>query len=288
MKRNIVRIIKNLARMGRSDPRRLRRFVTSRVLIATGLSKHMVFQLGDIRLRFFPTRYCADLWFPDIDIYAHCRLPFLREGGTVVDVGANMGVLSLVFRKYVGAQGRVYAYEPHPVTFTYLKENILLNGADNIRAFNAAIGESKRTVPLTRNRNDTQNFITNDRQKGIEVSQETLDSVMNDQGIDRIDLLKVDTEGYELRVFQGASNVLRRTHVVIFEAIEDMCRRNNYGVADVVQLLQESEFLIYTQRRADGKFQPIDIDCFVERPHLFAPDLLASKKPLKLDEIAWI
>ena len=87
-------------------PKWFLRLVLSRMLVATRLCMLFNIEMGGITLRFFPTRYSADLWFPDVNIYDEYHLPLLRDGDTVIDVGANMGVMTLLFVKCGGPTGR--------------------------------------------------------------------------------------------------------------------------------------------------------------------------------------
>jgi hypothetical protein len=105
----LAKVVKYL-KMIKKNPYWSIRLVISRFLLMTGLSRLFTIKLGDMKLKFFPTRISADLWFPSKDIFEDYNLPFLKQGDTVIDVGANIGVTVLLFKKYIGASGKVFAF----------------------------------------------------------------------------------------------------------------------------------------------------------------------------------
>lgn len=164
---------------GLRNPRRFFRLVASRLLLSTGLCNFLTIRLGTYRIRFSPTRYAADLWYPSVDIFEFYCLPILRPGDIVVDVGANIGITALLVRKYVGPTGRVLAFEPHPGTFRHLERNIKLNGIRNIDLIMSAIDSSDGEVCLVDHRKrSTFSAIANGNERGVTVAMETLDHAL--------------------------------------------------------------------------------------------------------------
>jgi FkbM family methyltransferase len=126
----------------------------------------------------------------------------LRPGGTFVDLGANVGVFSLYAAKAVGPQGCVLAIEPSPTMLERLRFNLSANGFGNVRIAPVAVGEARgqatfHTLP------DAHGSASLHRMPGssphMTVPVETLMSVLSTHGIDRIDAMKADIEGYEDR-----------------------------------------------------------------------------------------
>jgi FkbM family methyltransferase len=135
---------------------------------------------------------------------------------TIFDVGANDGHTSLLLaRRFPGAA--IKAFEPSPKTFATLKSAIEHHSA--IEAFELALGSKAQTqelyeygVSVLSSLNPDANYIKRFPQQATRrpVTVETLDRFCRDHGIERIDLLKVDTEGFDLAVLQGASTLLER------------------------------------------------------------------------------
>jgi len=143
----------------------------------------------------------------------------LKQGMTVIDIGAHIGIYSLLMAKAVGPKGCVYAFEPVPRFYERLLANIALNGAINIKPFQIAIsdknGEMEFFIVLPTlfapfNEGSSSMFLCTPRSRSIKVSMETLDSFLERQGIEKVDAIKIDVEGAELKVIRGARKLLSR------------------------------------------------------------------------------
>lgn len=139
----------------------------------------------------------------------------VREGDTVIDVGANIGVMSLNFASRCGPSGRVIGFEPDPVNFDRVTANIKLNKFNNIRIENLALADKPGRLKLFRidPRNPGMNrFLPPNQQRGeaIEVSVATLDEFIAENPMERIDLIKIDVEGFEMNVLKGARATISR------------------------------------------------------------------------------
>jgi len=115
----------------------------------------------------------------------------LRSGEVVSDIGACMGVFSVLAGLAVGETGRVYAFEPLEKYASVLKANITLNGLRNVTAVEKALGDSSGTVRM-------EGITIVDGTGNIPVT--TIDAFVREQGIERIDFLKMDVEGFERKV----------------------------------------------------------------------------------------
>jgi FkbM family methyltransferase len=214
------------------------RFIASRFLWATRLSSLLTIQGTGFKLRFYPSSISVALWC-DSNFYRNEQSLLgqaLRPGDIFVDVGANIGALSLTAAGIVGKNGRVFAIEPHPKTVGYLRGNVMLNQVDNIEIIHAAVGDHEGRVHFTSRRSDDQNYISN---AGIEVPLRTLDSLLPDAPVR---LLKIDVEGFELFVLRGAEDTLRRTEMIYFESYESFFQKFGYSTRDVLEYLAEQGF----------------------------------------------
>lgn len=220
------------------------RFLLSRVLWQTGLSSLLTIRFRDgFRIRFHPSAMAASLWLdPDYNREDRDFLRrYLKRGDIVVDVGANIGALSIAAATHVGPEGRVYSFEPHPTVYRYLRENIALNGLKNVIAVNCALAATPAMVNLSDKRNDDQNAVVPD--SAICIPARRLDDVMS-RG-EEVNLLKIDVEGYERFVLEGAEETLSRTSCIYIEVSESNFRRFGYGVEDVVAFLSRAGFCLY-------------------------------------------
>jgi FkbM family methyltransferase len=155
------------------------------------------------------------------DITENCIKPLLHPGSVFVDVGANVGYFTLL-ASTLGA--RVVAYEPTPSVFARLKENVALNGFQHAELVNAAVMDKPGTLSLHLSGDDPEaNSLfgddTGDRGPCVHVPAISLDEDLAARGIDRVDLLKIDAEGAEPFVLDGASRLLSSPHppVIIVE-----------------------------------------------------------------------
>lgn len=280
----------NYARLLVTRPIWFSRLVISRLLIYSRLCLLMTVNLDDIyRIRFFPNRYSADLWFPGRNIFDFYKLPFLREGDTVIDVGANIGITALLFRSYVGVSGRVMAFEPHPRTFGYLKSNITLNEITNIDCFNMALGDSQRDVVLSdQGKRDTCNAITTGDAGAIVVSMRTLDEVAAQENVGRVRLIKIDCEGFESSVLGGASNTLERTDFLIVEAIENNLKKYGGSTQAIYDLLTESGFYVFMFHTIQETFVPFELQEYLTGNAVYLYDIFATRDPSWLGGMKWV
>jgi FkbM family methyltransferase len=151
----------------------------------------------------------------------------IGEGYLVVDVGANIGLHSTLFSRWVGPQGRVIAFEPVPETVWRLRETLALNACRNVAVVESALLAEPGTARMNtfeRQYADWNSFGL-PRFGGIEpvgsidVRVDTLDAFAGREGIEHIDFLKLDIEGSELDALRGAKGLLAdgRISVLSFE-----------------------------------------------------------------------
>jgi len=276
-------------RILRNKPLWFIRKVLSRILILTGLSTLFTIRLGGSKLKFFPTTFSADLWFPleNRTIMHKYSLPFLKPGDTVIDIGANIGFTTLLFKRFVGNMGKVFAFEPNPTVFNFLKANIALNKIDNVLLFNYAVGEKRGKMFLADNKkDDTSNAITHEKDNGFVISIDCLDSLLKDFVIKTVHLLKIDTEGYEKFVLLGAKSILAKTRVIIFEGKECLCRQFNYNLGEVVDLLESSGFFVYGFNKETNKFEMFDIGNNLNK--IYFQDFFAVRDHSVMKGVTWL
>ena len=143
----------------------------------------------------------------------------LRPGDVVVDVGANVGLLSLVAARRVGPNGHVYSFEPMPPTRDRFEENVRLNGADNITVIGKGCWDSPGHATIHEFEGLEISGASMGKLSGQTVKQGfALETVRVDDEIAApVRLLKVDAEGAELFVLRGSQKVLTtcRPHILV-------------------------------------------------------------------------
>lgn len=133
----------------------------------------------------------------------------LRPGGVFFDVGANIGYLSAVGAKLVGAQGQVHSFEPIPDYHARLRRLARLNPNHTIVANRWSAGESPGTAPIYVTREAGQNTMIPTYQSRSEITStlqvpvKRLDSYIEEQGLQEISLIKIDAEGFEFPILKG-------------------------------------------------------------------------------------
>jgi FkbM family methyltransferase len=156
----------------------------------------------------------------------------LGAGETAVDVGANIGLYSMLFSHLVGDSGRIIAFEPMPFAAARLREHVALNGLRNIDVRELAVGSRSGSCEFfigPKHHTSISSVTPIAGAEQITVPCTTLDEALSDVG--RVTLLKIDVEGAEADVLAGAQTVLDRGVPFVIAEINDrtvpelLCRR---------------------------------------------------------------
>lgn len=131
----------------------------------------------------------------------------VEPGSVVFDVGAHVGYLTSVASLAAGPDGRVYAFEPHPLNLLYLHRHVTLNGLENVRIIEAAAGEQAGRAGFDEGTGTGTGHLSD--AGSLVVETVTLDGLVDTGELPPPDVLKVDVEGAEARVLRGARRILR-------------------------------------------------------------------------------
>jgi FkbM family methyltransferase len=184
---------------------------------------------------------------------------WLRQGGVAVDVGANVGCHTLIMSSLVGPAGRVLAFEPHPKIFERLADNLNLNRLANVKTFPYALADESGSANLYTFGEDYANqgmsSLTpvdgTEAQHSIPIECKTLDEVAESESLDRLDLIKIDTEGYEAKVIMGAKKSLASFRPsLLLEYNKAHWQRAGHTLEDVKSLLTDLGYELYFARRS--------------------------------------
>jgi FkbM family methyltransferase len=184
----------------------------------------------------------------------------VHAGAVAIDIGANVGIYSVLLSRLCGPDGRVWAFEPVPDTYWRLVETLALNHCENVVPLRTAICERSAAVRMNlfEQRFAEWNTLGNPSmplgdgkrlspEECIEVQSKTLDLFCAEKRIERINFLKVDVEGFEWAVFRGADRLLRdgRIDYICFEISQDPLKGAGSESRRVFEELEIRGYLAY-------------------------------------------
>lgn len=159
-------------------------------------------------------------------------------GTWIIDVGANVGFFTKRFASWVSCGGSVLALEPERVNFVALEQTISPFSGDRVHLLRAAAAEVTGTLYLRLSENNhVDHRLAED---GVSVPSLTLDDLMTQYGWPAVSLIKIDVQGAEGRVLDGAGQLIERCHPALFVEIDTDAGRVPPGAACVLmrQLMQ--------------------------------------------------
>ena len=168
----------------------------------------------------------------------------VRPGDVCIDVGGNIGYYSLNFAKWCGDKGQVHVFEPLHHNALVIELAAELNNIQNIAVVQAALSNTDGVVALSIPSGDGAfAHLTGsgrDVEGMVEVPCMALDSYVTQRALERVDVVKIDVEGAEMLVLQGANAVLGGAHrprVLMVELVSDYLQRFGWLITDAVQYL---------------------------------------------------
>lgn len=168
----------------------------------------------------------------------HFLQTVLQPGDVVLDVGANCGALTLVAASLVGS-GKIYAFEPSPTMRQRLQKNLELNPTlqAQVEVVPVGLGATSGRLHYHEDPNYRGNGALN-LTEGDPVEVMPLDDWINAEAIAAIALIKIDVEGMEYEVLQGARATLARSHPILyFETLPIFFTHKPYTVRSLYELL---------------------------------------------------
>ena len=179
----------------------------------------------------------------------------IKSGMIIFDVGANIGDTALRFAKLTGETGQVYSFEPDSVNYKKLRLNIENNSFKNIHTYNIGLGSKNSIEKLYRvnPENKGMNRIMtseNSSSEFTEINIRTIDDIVNESSIKRVDLLKIDVEGFEFEVLNGAKTILQKFKPVLFIEIDEQnLKQNNTTPKNLFNFLISAGYTITIAQR---------------------------------------
>ncbi|HME11719.1 MAG TPA: FkbM family methyltransferase [Candidatus Acidoferrum sp.] len=261
--RKAVREIRKV--LAPSNIRRLRRKFVLPVRNVVSRHKPISASVAGHTIRLVPEGAIASgIWsggdFEPAELALIARL--LAPNSVFLDIGANVGVFSLLASK-VCPSASIFAFEPAKETFDLLSRNIQLNRASNVTPLQLALGNfsGQATLHLNVPGKDGLNSLGKLSHPDTEAAGDetvpitTLDDYLRSASLAHIDLVKMDAEGAELMIFEGASSLLQRPNAPLFlyEAFSFLTRGFDYHPVEIFWLLERSGFSFFTLDSESGK-----------------------------------
>jgi FkbM family methyltransferase len=256
----------------RSEPGVLRRLASAAVL---GYLRHFPLERGKWRLMSAATVFLVaelepDLWIRLANL-SYVERGILREGVfeqetvelftallapgmTILDVGANIGQYTLIAARHVGERGRVHAFEPTPEVAARLRNNVALNGLGNVAIREAAVSDTTGEAVLyySNPEDPGENSIVGATAglaapPSVRVPTITLDDYVAAQGLETVDVIKMDIEGAEPLALRGGRALLagEQAPVIILELNPKTLAVSGSSQDELLGLLREYGYGYY-------------------------------------------
>lgn len=218
---SILEMVVHFRNWPRIFPLFLSRFFDQKTLLASNVR----LKLRRPPIEFF-VRSAMDVWsvketFID-QFYVRFGTP-VEDNWTVIDIGAGIGDFC-IFAAFDKPGVVVYAFEPYPGSFTLLQKNLVLNDVENVKAFQKAVWSKVDELHLDFSEGEPLQISSREdisclgRQIPVKVEGASLVSVMAEEQIDQVDLLKLDCEGAEYEILLKTSpEILHRIKRIIME-----------------------------------------------------------------------
>jgi len=183
-----------------------------------------------------------------------------KQGDIFIDIGAHAGAYCIRAAKIIGERGKVIALEPHPENFKLLLSNIAYNKLNNVIALPVAASDADGISHLyvTAHGTGSHTLVKHEKNKYVSeliVRTVTLDSIIERFKLSRLDWIKIDVEGAELKVLRGGEKALKIARKLIIEVwnensdyIFNLLKSYGYKIYPI----QRNPENIYILARKDG------------------------------------
>lgn len=171
----------------------------------------------------------------------------VRPGFTCFDVGANLGYYTLFFSKLVGPHGEVHGIEPCPEEFRRLQKNLSLNNLPAARLHQIALTDSTGKIGITGKRKGGLTRIGASVDEVVhKVRCSTLDEFMRSHKISRLDILKVDIEGAEVKFLRGGlATISQHMPIVVIELNPNALNVFGNNALEINEMLSRVGYVFY-------------------------------------------
>ncbi|MDA3890636.1 MAG: FkbM family methyltransferase [Salinivirgaceae bacterium] len=179
---------------------------------------------------------------------------YLKKDDFFIDIGANIGLFTLLASEKCGTQGKIIAFEPSPTTYKRLIENIKLNNLQNVKTFNIALSDKNGVAKLKVSKDgfDAWNSLGIPTMgqffQEVDVMTNTLDYIANEFEIVNPILLKIDVEGWEIPILSGGEKFFKSIDApdIMIEFADNSAKNAGYTCKDLYCVLIDYGYKIYS------------------------------------------
>jgi FkbM family methyltransferase len=176
----------------------------------------------------------------------------LKKGDIVFDIGANGGFYTLIAAKSVGPEGHVYSCEPGARELELLKKNIKLNNLTNVTIIESAIGNKEGMTEFAISKDGALNSLLENGHQSQQIEHwetvkiNTVDNLIKQLNIENLKLIKIDVEGAEKLVIEGAMQLLKSIQnlIIIFEVADSTAIKFGYSRLELFNMFFDLGFKV--------------------------------------------
>ncbi len=192
--------------------------------------------------------------FEPATVAAYSR--YLNQGKVVLDIGANIGAHTLPMARLVGDAGKIVSFEPTAYAFKKLCNNVSANPefANRVQCVQAMLIDDDRgqapdhlysSWPLGREK-DVHELHLGKLMSTEGARATTLDTLVAELGLERVDFIKLDIDGFESQMFRGATRVLQRWHpVIVMELAPYVLKEEGSSLEELIGILTENSYSLF-------------------------------------------
>lgn len=184
---------------------------------------YRTFILDGVKLTADISDYIGHYYYFGFQDKSHRKLfDLCRQDYNIIDVGANIGFTTLKMAQ-IANNGNVIGFEPDPLNYSRCVVNFNQNSLPNARVLNLGLGnqETNLNLEIRTPSNRGGNRMSIHQAEGISVPVKTLDHQFQQLNIPAVNLIKIDVEGFELKVLQGAEQVIKKFKPILFIELDD-------------------------------------------------------------------
>lgn len=185
----------------------------------------------------------------------------IEQGDVILECGGHHGCSAILLSNWVGVNGKIVTFEPFQENSDILEKNISLNGLKNVSLQRYAVGAEPGQITI-----EASMSAVNPEGKGIQVEVLSLDEYEHLNPT----FIKIDVEGFEIQVLEGAKKILTKRPKLEIEVHADLLSRYGGSVQDLFKLIKIENYKVWIQWKDDQQPEEYDMRTPIEkRVHLF-------------------
>lgn len=174
----------------------------------------------------------------------------VQPGDVVFDIGAHVGYFTVLMSGIVGSEGRIFAFEPRGINKHFLKRHLKANRCENVEIIEACVGNRTGTARLETRVGTGTGYVSDSG--NVEVEMVTIDGLVESGRLPRPDFIKMDVEGGEMMVLEGAAKTIEAHHPRMVLAThgdeidarcQDFLKARGYALEDIHQPKGDKEMI---------------------------------------------